>query len=134
MMSFMIEQIQLTYEVKTPLEDVVHDASNFNLNEKSITDNHPKSNLESQLDFGFGYEKKLNITKFVSNQINIDIDLVNATLTTNLQPKLILSKGTNMLTQLLAIEEEMPTEKVDEFISLSLNDGGKTWVDQSLCG
>ncbi|KAK5776428.1 hypothetical protein PVK06_044387 [Gossypium arboreum] len=123
-------------QTSTQLEEVVHDVSNSNLNDQCITNNHLELNFESQQEFGFGDGKELNITTYASDPINLVVDVivdlkVDLTLTTNLQLKPILSEGVNEPTYLLFVDEEMPTEQINKFISFSFDDDGKTRVDRS---
>ncbi|KAK5846501.1 hypothetical protein PVK06_002791 [Gossypium arboreum] len=104
-------------------------------NKKSCRTNGVSMNQQSHdrswQEFGIGYDKELKIAEVVFDLINFGIDVivdleVDVTLTINLELKLILSEGVNESTHLLAIEEETPTEEVDEFISFSFDDDDKT--------
>ncbi|KAH1114989.1 hypothetical protein J1N35_008367 [Gossypium stocksii] len=110
---------------------VINDASNCNYETYNGTINHPKVDYESPQEFEIGDEKELKIAEVIFDLINFGIDVilyleVDVTLTTNLELKLILSEDVNDSTHLLAIEEEMPTEEVDKFISFSFDDDEKT--------
>ncbi|KAK5845256.1 hypothetical protein PVK06_001421 [Gossypium arboreum] len=121
---YMFEQESLS----TPLEEVLHNVSTFDLRDQCSTENYPKLNLESPQGFGIRDENELKIDTEVFDPINIDIQVevvidVEVERTTNLELKPILNEIVDELIHFMAITEEVSIEEIDEFIMFSFEEG-----------
>ncbi|KAH1096935.1 hypothetical protein J1N35_013856 [Gossypium stocksii] len=119
-------------QVRTPLEEVVHDVSNFDSKDQCTTDGYSELNPESQQEFRIGDENKVNIFEEIFDLTNIDVDIkVEIELTTNFELQLILSETVDESIHFLAITEEVPAKEINEFISFSFDEEDKALVNQT---
>lgn len=133
-MSCMIEMLRQISEALPPLEEVVHDVPNFDVENHCIVIDHLDLNGENQQEFGIRDEEELKIAEQVSNLVDLAADVtidVEVELTTDLKLKLILSASVDQPTYFLAMVYETPTEEVDEFISLLFDDEVKDQFNRS---
>ncbi|KAH1097361.1 hypothetical protein J1N35_014282 [Gossypium stocksii] len=123
-------------QASTPLEEVTHDVTNFDLKDQCTFNKNLELNLESQQEFRIRDGNKLNITEEIFDPIKIDIEVevvvdVEVQLTTNLELKPILNERVDESIHFLAIIEEVLTKEIDEFILFSFNEEDKARVNRT---
>ncbi|XP_016679302.1 uncharacterized protein [Gossypium hirsutum] len=126
MMAQMRTMLHQISEALAPREEVVYDVPNFNPEDHDIVINHLYLDDRSQQKFGTrDHGEELNMAEVVSDPIGVatNIGLTVAT-DTKLQP--ILSESVKEPIHFLAIVGKVPTKEVEEFISFSFDDRGKS--------
>lgn len=89
-----MQLLRMQAEVKTPMEEVVHDVPNTDHENHCIFINHFELDDNSQQEFGIGdYGETLNRTEGITNPIDVvDVDVnVEIDLTTNMKLNYILN-------------------------------------------